>query len=53
MSWHYSSTRGGKLLQKAAKSQAQRNETFSRPFFVAAGKIAGVESPEPILDGGQ
>jgi hypothetical protein len=43
----------GKLLQKALKSRAQRNQRSSRPFFVAAGKVAGFESPEPTLDGGQ
>jgi hypothetical protein len=53
MPCHYSSTREGKLLQKALKSQTQRNQRSSGLFFVAAGKIAGFESPEPILDDGQ
>jgi hypothetical protein len=53
MPCYSSSTREWKLRQKAIKSQAQRNQRSSRPFFVAAGKIAGFESTEPILDGGQ
>jgi hypothetical protein len=53
MPCHDSSTRERKLLQKALKSQTQRNQKSSRPFFVAAGKIAGFESPEPILGGEQ
>jgi hypothetical protein len=51
MPCYYSSTREGRLLQKALKSRAQRNQRPSMPFFVAAGKIAGFESSEPILDG--
>jgi hypothetical protein len=47
------STREEKLLQTALKSQAHGNQRSSRPFFVAAGKVAGFESPEPIIDGGQ
>jgi hypothetical protein len=50
---HYSSTREGKLRQKALKSQAQRNQRPFRPFFVVPGKIAGFESPESILNCGQ
>jgi hypothetical protein len=50
---HYSSTRERKRLQKALKSRAQRNQRFSKPFFVAAGKIAGFESPELIPESGQ
>jgi hypothetical protein len=50
MPCHYSNTREGKLLQKALKSRAQRNQKVSRSLFVAAGKIAGFEFFEPILD---
>jgi hypothetical protein len=50
---HYSSTREGKPLQKAQKNRAHRNQTSSRPFFVAAGKVAGFEYPELILGDGQ
>jgi hypothetical protein len=53
ISYPYSSSREGKLLQKALKSRAYRNQTFSTPFFVAAGKFAGFESPESIFDSGQ
>jgi hypothetical protein len=50
---HYSSTREGKLFQKALKSCAQRNQTSYRLFFVAAENFAGLESPESILHRGQ
>jgi hypothetical protein len=53
MACHYSSTREGKLIQKALKNRAHGNQGSSRLFFVAVGKIAGCESSEPILDGGQ
>jgi hypothetical protein len=53
MPCHYSSNREAKLLQKALKSRAQWNQRSSRAFFVVAGKIAGFESREPILDGRQ
>jgi hypothetical protein len=49
----YSSTREGKLLLKALESWAHRNQRSFRPFFVAAGKIAELESLEPIIDDGQ
>jgi hypothetical protein len=45
-----SSIREGKLLQKTLKSRDNRNQRFSRPFFVAAGMIVGFESLESILD---
>jgi hypothetical protein len=38
---------------ESAEEQTPRNQRFSRLFFVTAGKIAGFESPESILDGGQ
>jgi hypothetical protein len=50
---YYSSTCEGKLLQKALKGWAQKNQWSSRPFFVAAGKFTGFQSPESILDHGQ
>jgi hypothetical protein len=50
---YYSSIHEGKPLQKALKSQAQRKQKSSRQFFVAVEKIAGFESPEPILESGQ
>jgi hypothetical protein len=53
MSCHCSGTREGKLLQKALKSRAQRYQRSSGPFFVAAEKITGLESSEPVLDDGQ
>jgi hypothetical protein len=53
MPCHYSRTRERKLLQKALKSEVQSNQKYYNPFFIAARKIAGFESPEPILDGGQ
>jgi hypothetical protein len=52
MPCHSSSTREGKLLQKALKSRVQKKQRSSRPFVIAAGKIAGFESPGSILDCG-
>jgi hypothetical protein len=50
MPCYYSSTREGKLLQKAVKSRIQRNQRSSKLFFFATEKFTGFESPEPILD---
>jgi hypothetical protein len=41
------------ISSESAEEPAQRNQKSFGPFFVAAGKIAEFESPEPILDDGQ
>jgi hypothetical protein len=38
---------------ESAEEPAQRNQRSSRPFFVAAGKFAGFESPESNFDSGE